>query len=136
MRIKRTIAVLFTALSLGVMWGSLFHVSMGMDMAGSQTSCPLMVGQETICSMNALEHLSAWQSHFLAIATPAVLSLGTLVTLVISGDRQSFPRQARSLTRLTPTVLLQDLDKKLLTFCRRPLQEFFARGILHPKLFS
>lgn len=136
MSIQRTIAAVLTILFLGVMFGGLFHMGTGMDMTGTQTGCPFMIEQETICSMSVLEHLSAWQANFLAIGTSAATLLIGLLALALFGGGSPFPSHVRNLAHLSPMVILQNVETKLLTFCQRALQELFARGVLHPKLFS
>lgn len=121
---------IFTLLFLGAMFGGLFH--MGTDMTGSMTDCLFMSEIETVCPMNAFEHLGAWQSVFTVSLTSSILLLLLAGTLV--GVASIAPHMLRKILYADPP-LLTSIRALLNTFPRSPLQELFSRGILHPKLF-
>lgn len=136
MNIRRLSTVILTIVFLGAMFGALFHVSEGMGITGNPHGCPFMLEQqEALCSMSIAEHLNAWQSSFAAVVAPLVqllivtllLVTGVGLTMFVSGHRRFV---------LAVVVVLHELRKKLYTFYVRPLQELFARGILHPQVYS
>lgn len=140
MRIQRISVAVLALLFLGVLFGSLFQVSAGMHAGAPSTGCPYMQQQDALCSMSLLDHLSAWQAHFTATVAPFVqlLLLLTALTVIalLGGGRPVFAVHLCRVAVLKLATILQSLEEKLRLFCHRYLQEFFARGILHPQLFS
>ena len=119
-------------LFVGVMFGGLFHMSMGMNMTGAVSGCPFTEQGEVVCSMNATDHIESWKAAFLAVIPTLTLLLTALVAAVIffTTPLPAFRWQKHiSFTQIKP------LYEQVYTFTYRPLQELFARGILHPKLF-
>ena len=128
----KVIASLILTFLLGAMFVSLFHMSMGMDMTGGMTDCPFMAHEEVICPMNLADHIGAWKSAFLAV-TP------TLVLLFFAAGAVAFvasvaPHLFALKCRLIP-ILHKQLRERTYAFSYRPLQELFASGILHSKVF-
>lgn len=132
MNARRISIAIFILLFFGVMFGGLFHMGMGMDMTGNMTECPFMSKGESLCSMDAFEHLGAWQSVFTATLSNSILLLllGTAMTVVSVA-----PHLLRKLLYADPPLLTVATRERLYSFFYRPFQELFARGILHPKLF-
>ena len=117
---------------LGAMFVSLFHVSMGMDMTGGMSDCPFMSHEEVVCSMSIADHIGAWKSAFLAVAPTVVLLLAVVGAgvLIASVAPHLFALKYKPIP-----ILHRQLRERTYTFSYRPLQELFANGILHPKLF-
>lgn len=130
--VGRITALVFILLFLGAMFGGLLHMTMGMDMAGNMTGCPFMSNGEVLCSMNTLDHISAWQSAFAAVAPSFALLLLALgaVAIVLAVAPNLLLRQRYQIRQLP-----RDVRERIYTFSYRPLQELFSSGILHPKLF-
>lgn len=109
----------------------LFHVSTTMDdMHSGKVDCPFMAHQEAICPMDLSDHISALQSVFTA-TLPEIITLYTFVVFAVAMRLPSWLVPKRS-DRL---ILYRQLRERTYTFPARVLQEIFARGILHPKLY-
>jgi len=119
-------------LLLGVMFTSLFHMSMGMDMSGGMTDCPFMEHGEVICPMNLADHVGAWKSAFLSVVPTLTLLLAAAVMAVFVASVA--PNLLRRISYSSPPRH-RLLRCKTYNFSYRPLQELFSAGILHPKLF-
>lgn len=82
--------------------------------------------------MDLAEHLSVWQDIFLA-ATPTMmlvlLAAGTLVFIARAKPDWLIPKFRPPQAVPSPTI------HHRYTFWPRPLQELFATGLLHSKLF-
>jgi len=119
------------AIVTGTMFLSLFHMSMGMDMAGGMTDCPFASQGEVICSMSIADHLDAWKTMFLGtVSTVLFLLAGALLISAIAVA----PHLLVNRIRLLVLSYVQS-PIRTYTYCYRALQELFSRGILHPKLF-
>ena len=119
------------AIVTGTMFLSLFHMTMGMDMAGGMTDCPFASQGEVICSMSIVDHLDAWKTVFLStIPTVLFLLAGALLISAIAVA----PHLLVNRIRLLVLSYVQS-PIRTYTYCYRALQELFSRGILHPKLF-
>lgn len=129
----RRISILaFTLLFLGAMFGGLFHMAMGMDMAGKMSDCPFMAHGEVLCQMSVFDHLNAWQTTFLA-ATPSLTML--LVALVAAVVVISIAPNLLLKHTFREPSLSKELRHRTYSYSYRVLQELFSNGILHPKLF-
>jgi len=132
---NKIITVILMVLFLGVMFSSLFHISMTSHVSGGMSECLFMMHEETeLCPMSALDHLNVWSDSFqilVPVFTKVLLVLGIgLVFLSVP------PNIIISRRLLYAHLKYLYLDVSyLLLFPKRFLQEFFARGILHPKLF-
>lgn len=126
---KATASIILTLL-LGAMFVGLFHISM--DMAGGMSDCPFMTHEEVVCSMNIADHIAAWKSAFLAV-TPTLVLLLTVVGAVVFATSTA-PHLFAPKRKSIP-ILHKQLRERTYTFPYRALQELFANGILHPKLF-
>src|SRR5690606_3084204 len=73
---------------LGMLFLSLFFVTVGTDMSGHQSDCPFKSHQETVCGMSVFDHLTAWKSSFTVTGPSSgavLLALGImLVALTIA----------------------------------------------------
>lgn len=125
------ISVLLITGTLGVP-----HFGMDMTMDGSMDSNCFMPGMSaTLCQMNPLAHLAAWQNMFVAVPSMSsfLLLLSIFLALVFG----------RFLTRLRYTLAPPKLDplEPLATYYKQyvpipsQLQEAFSNGILNPKVF-
>ena len=130
--IQKMLRFAFTTAFLSVLFFSLFHMPAGMDMSGKMSGCPFMSHEEVLCSMSTLDHLSAWQSAFTAIAPSFTLLLLTLTEVVIT---LTVAPNLLLRQRYRPQSFSREIRNRIYTFSYRPLQELFSSGILHPKLF-
>jgi len=127
---KSTIAAILATLFLGVMFMSLFHMSVGMDMSTGMVDCPFASSQETLCTMTMTDHVEMWKSVFLSIAPAfALLLTGAVMLIVFVFSNRVLKRQ------YIRSIQSNYIREKNYTFSYRPLQELFSNGILHPKLF-
>ncbi len=128
----KILAVSVVAVVFGAMFASLFHMSMDMDTMATGGDCMYMSHAETWCPMNATDHIGAWQAVFQAVAPSVMLLLVTASALALVAAA------APNLITSRPStirILQRQLRERTYLFSYRPLQELFARGILHPKLF-
>ena len=133
MTMTRTVWAVVTGIFLSVMFLSLFHMPVGMDMSGSMSSdCPFMSHEEVICSMSTLDHLTAWKSAFMAVLPSLTLLLLVIAAVVpiLSVAPNLLQRQ-----RYRTVLPTRYLSERTYSYSYRPLQELFSNGILHPKLF-
>ena len=123
---------LFTLLFLGVMFGGLFHMSIGMDMAGSMTDCPFVSSGEELCKMSLSEHVGAWKSTFMTTIPTLTLLISALAAaaVIVSVAPNVFAKP-----KFKTPALPKEILEHIYTFSYRPLQDLFSNGILHPKLF-
>jgi hypothetical protein len=113
----------------GTMFLGLFHVSM--NMADRMTDCPFMLHSDGLCPMSIAEHLGAWKSFFLSTApTTIILLVGALLVSAVVFAPHLFVDS----TKLLAAGGIR-LRARRYRHSYRPLQELFASGILHPKLF-
>ncbi len=128
---KKITSLLLGLLLLGVMFGGIFHVSHEMSISNEQGGCSFMSPTESVCSMTALDHITAWKNIY-TTTVPALFTLSALLIFAIV------------LIALPPHVLKRNIYRlpqlfryhytHHYTFPHRPLQELFSSGILHPKL--
>ena len=132
---NRIFTGVLAAIFLGVMFGGLFHMSMGMDMAGGSNTqgCPFMSHEEALCSMSVFEHFGEWKANFLAVIPTVSLLLGALVAAAIF--LSAVPDLIFTKRRSLHVICVLNKSGEVLSFPRRSLQELFSSGVLHPKLF-
>ena len=130
--VMKWIAVITLTLLLGVMFISLFHMSMGMDMSGGMTDCPFMEHGEVICPMNVVDHMEAWKSAFLSVVPSLTLLLAVAGVAIFVASVASNLLQK---TRYLQPSFYSWSQSRTYTFSYRPLQELFSNGILNPKLY-
>ena len=111
--------------------GSITHAGMmESDCQADSVCCSLMGHDAAVCSMNPLEHLSAWQSLFAAIpAQSTVMLLLLLVALLLVFRLNQCPWLLYASSqpvyiRRDPGVIIHD-----------SLRRFITRGLMHPKIF-
>lgn len=124
MRILKT-TIAFTILSAYIAFGSFLMMGM-MDHHPMDGGCPFMPGEQVVCQMDAFDHISAWQSTFVAIV-PTILALSILAAVIVLTWRHCYPPpdfvpirihyQRRTESVITPFY-----------------QELFSSGILNPKI--
>lgn len=117
-----------TVFSLGHMGG--MTASENGDMAGC-----IFTGKTMLCKMSVIEHISLWQSMFVAIPQGSLMFMVLLILLVavvfVTKNILAPPRFSGSGV-LTKRLYLRE-HPDLLLF--NPLQEAFSRGILNPKTY-
>lgn len=129
--LRNLLTTTFVLLFIGTMFGSLFHMVTEMSPTASEGGCPFMASGESICSMNAFDHITAWQENFLAV-TPLLLLLVSVVgAFVLVSTLPHFFLPKRRLVFFEPSY---SFIQRMYNVPQRSLQIFFARGILHPKL--
>lgn len=115
--------VLFAYLALGsfLMVGMMDHHDMVMG------GCPFMPGEQSMCQMNAFDHITAWQSMFTGVL-PTVLVLALIATTTIFFWRLWYPPP--------DSIRKQSLYHGRAETVIIPLyQELFSKGILNPKTY-
>lgn len=109
------------------------HLGMAMRPDGQMSRCPFM-GVATICQMNLLEHIAAWQNMFSALPQKDIFaSLALLppilLTFLLLGNLFRVPSKeflsAETVRYKRRNILLIPTS----------LQLAFSDGILHPKVF-
>lgn len=100
-----------------------------MNMDGKMSDCPYM-GMSGYCDMDASEHLAGWQQlfsatleHFFSSMLLLLLAIAILAPFLVKLFVRK--RSVRPIFQRWRTIELFD-----------PLRLAFARGIIHPKLFS
>ncbi|MEZ4194943.1 MAG: hypothetical protein R3B53_00885 [Candidatus Paceibacterota bacterium] len=129
---KKIVCISVLTVFIGAMFVSLFHMSVGMDMAGGMSDCLFMERGEVICPMNIADHIGAWKDAFVSVVP-------TIVTLVLAAGAialvvSTAPFLLGAKRKLIP-IQLNVFRTRTYSFSYRPLQELFSNGILHPKLF-
>ena len=105
------------------------HAGMAMQ-EGKMTNCPFLGGFSSICQMNILSHIEAWQIAFSSpIPKITGLLIGLFFVLFLSG--LSFKERAK----IRSIKLLFYRDKLVSRFSNY-LVFLLSRGILNPKIFS
>jgi hypothetical protein len=129
MKILATTILVFL---LSTMFFSLFQMSMVTDMSAGMTDCPFMAHEEVICPMNLAEHIGAWKSVFVSVTPTLTLLLAVTGVAVLVASVA--PNLLQGI-RYSPPPLYSWLRERSYNFSYRPLQDLFASGILHPKLY-
>lgn len=133
--LHRYVKIVFAlALSIFLVFGltGAVHVGMNVQANGQMAPCPFM-GKGAVCNMSPLEHLAALQDAFTTTVENGrnvALFLVTLTLLLTLGFWKGFFTKRENLAsqRMPPPPQEQ-------TRIFDPLQEVFARGILHSKAF-
>ncbi|XKT74796.1 MAG: hypothetical protein ACJKTH_01790 [Patescibacteria group bacterium UBA2163] len=97
--------------------------------------CPVMPGAHSLCQMDALEHIAAWQdtvtalpSQFASVLLTLLLALASVfVARSLALNIYSFFEPFNA----SPPPLYAGIFIPI----ANPLQEAFSNGILHPKIF-
>ncbi len=99
-----------------VVMSSMEHHSMS-----GMNHCPFMIGEQALCTMSVVDHVSAWQSLVsVTLAVSVVVLLPYFFVFFILNLRP--PNTARARTHIRP------LHENLFT-------RLFSSGILNPKVF-
>jgi hypothetical protein len=122
--------LLSMGLAAFLVFGSFGMSHFAMNMDNKNTSCPYMPGMASVCNMNPLEHMAAWQSIFTATADESALTLilfliFAMIIFVYEIKKRLYP-QSRAPLRHRQLAFV---------YSRSPLQEAFSNGILNPKVF-
>ena len=130
---NKVVTAILTILFLGVMFGGLFNMSMGMNMTGDMSGCPFMEHGEVLCSMSVFDHFDAWETAFMAIVPTLTVFLSALAAVVVT--LAVAPNLVLTQKFLASRVFVRSRITQIFSHSVRPLQELFSNGILHPKLF-
>lgn len=126
-----TLSLLLFAVTAGF---AHFGMPLTNDIDGTINMNCYMPGMASLCAMRPLEHIAAWQVMFLSIPFFAAAIFMQLL-LAVFANRAACVR-SRSLdirNTLRAVVFFHHSAEVRIT---NALQELFASGILHPKLFS
>ena len=96
----------------------------GMDGHHHEPGCPFMPGEQAICAMTALDHISAWQSTF-------TTTLPTLFVYLLLAVAVLFVWKYYSPPDLFVRQLLPSRNREPISVSL--YQELFSNGILNPK---
>lgn len=114
---KSTVSVLLLLAYIGV---AVFGISAGTHREHGSIRCPYAIGQHSLCTMNFLEHMKAWQD-----ATAGVPSLWWMLFVTIV---------SMAIASVLFIALLQPVMRT--ASLRGPpslMEQLFSKGILHPK---
>ena len=113
----------------------IFSPDMAMISDGQMSSkCPFMPGMASLCQMNPLEHIAAWQSMFAAIPNQHDV-LTTLLLLLASFAFSLFLTRKANYPPIISDSKAQFVYNWTRTPITNPLQELFSSGILNSKIF-
>ncbi len=107
------------------------HQGMTIDGMGVMGSCALMGAPAAMCPMGVLEHAAAFRALFAPVPEAFALLLA-IVLLVYAAWRQGSSMSDVSRRLVRARQLVRDPSFGLFL----PLRVAFARGILHPKIYS
>lgn len=141
--IHKLFTLILLSFFVGGMFVSLFNLSsmMSMEMDKSVTmshhqpfgmnDCPFMTHGEAFCPMSFFDHIVAWKETFVAVVPVLFWLSGLVLVLVIYNLAPNLvlPKKYFLL------ILQRPLRERVYTHCYRSWQDFFAQGILNPKLF-
>lgn len=133
-------AILFLALGLfafatmGIF--GLGHMGgMKTDDAGDMAGC-IFTGKTMLCKMDVMEHISLWQSLFVAMPQEILIFLALFIFLAtvifVAKNIPAPPRLSRDETLTKQLHLREHPDFLFFNF----LKDAFSRGILHPKIYG
>lgn len=130
--ISKIVMILTLAAFLAVgIFGISHAFGMEMDKEGKMGGC-LFIQEASICNMNTLEHITAWQSMLTSLPNTVNLLILFLGLVLVSFLRLRF--QPNAPDNLLFAWKRYSLDSNSQSI-HNPLQELFSRGILHPKLY-
>lgn len=119
---------------LGLMFVSLFQVSETMDPVQGMSDCLFMTHEAGVpCLMSVMDHMSAWKAFF---ATVAPLIVTVLLSVGVLGHCGTGLSKLYQILVSSRARLFKNLQQNHPpAHSVRILQEFFARGIVHPKVY-
>ncbi|MEK7151839.1 MAG: hypothetical protein AAB773_00220 [Patescibacteria group bacterium] len=111
------------------------HLGMNMGSLGQEMSGCSVMGMTTVCQMNPLEHIAAWQNMFVSVSPKGtfdalVLFLAFLLFAFSVKDFWSAGLASFFSDQKTTPIL-----RRTISIIRNPLAEAFSNGILNPKIF-
>ncbi len=109
------------------------YLGMNVSPNGEMSHCPFM-GIATVCQMNPLEHIVAWQNMFTALPQKDIFTSLTFLLLIIF----SFPLLRNFLPIPSKESLSAEAiryKRKNILFIPTPLQRAFSDWLLPPKIF-
>jgi hypothetical protein len=121
MKIATVTIVLLAIVTLG---GFGMFAMAGMDGHHHEPRCPFMPGEQVICNMNALDHITAWQSAF--TGTLPTLFVYLLLAVAVLSIWKYYSPPDLFVRRLLPS---RARDPVSIPF----YQELFSSGILNPR---
>lgn len=108
------------------------HFGININSDGVMSNCPAM-GMISVCQMNPLEHILAWQGMFAFTPNQNNILAALLLLLAIAlGILRTRQRHVVSLYKIFTPKRRYGQSHSL---WRTSLQEAFSNGILHPKIF-
>lgn len=87
--------------------------------ASSMTTCPFMIGEQSLCTMSVTEHIDAWQS-LVSVSLSKIVAIALPLLFVLLFLSLRPPNRSRG--RLYERPLRDQF-----------MTQLFARGILHSK---
>ncbi len=131
MSARSTFAAAILLLFVGV---SVLGVGMSMmtDAQGHMSNCPFMNGLGSICQMNIFDHLSHWQSLFIALS-PTNSSVSPILLLTVIFIAFAFWPQSNRENKSQFAILFHQQTTPSFF---DPLRAAFARGVLHSKIYD
>lgn len=131
-RKNRNIRVsMFMVIFASVFLASLFTFSGDMNGHATMSDCLFTSQSDTVCAMDMVAHITAWETAFMAIVVLGTFYIGRIRS-VFYVSPFSF------LSHIVPKQAPIDCSVLERSQCsiHKPFQELFSKGILHPKLFS
>lgn len=119
---------------IGLMVLSLLSVGHHMDMTHGTTDCAFASQHENVCPMSVLDHIGAWKSIFMS-TVPLLFTVFLVGTVTMAAGIAPYLLRKIRLHTIPVSPRFHQLSVTLYSYIYRALQELFARGILHPKLF-
>lgn len=120
-------------LLVGFFGGGLLGIHMGSP-EQEVSGCHVM-GMTTVCQMNPLEHIAAWQSMFVSLLPNSMrdtFALLLVFLLFVFSAKSSLG--VHLFTRPSDQKIIR-ISKRVISIIRNPLAEAFSNGILNPKIF-
>lgn len=129
--ISRPVAVfILSALLVAGLFGAFGGMQQGMD--GRMGGCPFTVGL-SVCNMNVLEHMRAWQSMFLS--APRLFGAFILLAALLIVFFIIFYSILKSLKDNLLFIKERHRLRFYTSFSDRVLQEAFSQGVLNTKIY-
>lgn len=114
---------------------SVFGVSTAMNHEenGRMGGCPFMGEVTAICSMNAVEHLSAWIQSFLTIPIKSYVTVLLGILLVYLALNVNSIKEKLTQLFLTKRIIL---ERQQYPQVFNHLRFLFSKGILHSRIYA
>ena len=119
---------------VGLMFFSLFAMGYSFETKHAASGCVFASHYESVCPLGALDLIGAWKSVFMsALAVVSIIILVGSMAVLVGTAPHLLGRPLLHTIPISPRF--HQLKHRIHAYIYRALQEFFARGILHPKLF-